>query len=432
MKHALIVGGARSGKYIALLLNEHNYKVTLTDYNTVEYKKELESNGISVVDGGHPDSLLETTYDLVVKNPGIKYTSPFIVNLLKQGYRIYNEIEVSLRFVPDANVLAITGTNGKTTTVSMLGEMMQKSFSDTYIAGNIGNAVSETVYNHPDLKNIVIEMSSFQLDGTYDFHPHSANITNLQMDHLDYYDSIEDYYSSKQRIYKNQTSDDYLLVNGDDPVLLDHLKTPSAKIITYGIDNPGDLVFKDSLVTYNNDVLFDINDMKVVGKHNVYNAIVASLMAYVNDVPCNIISTVVSEFRGVEHRIEYVKSVNDVKYYNDSKATNVESLLVALQSFDKPVILLAGGYDKKISFEQLKSYDKKVKHAILFGETKEQLSEVFSKYTLVETLEDAVQLAHKLAVNSDVVLFSPACASFDQFNNFEERGTKYKQFVNQL
>lgn len=432
MKKALVVGGARSGKYSALLLAKHDYHVTLTDINEVDYKAELEAAGIKVVDKGHPDSLLEESYDLVVKNPGIKYTVPFIQKLIALDYKIYNEIEVALTFVKDVNVLAITGTNGKTTTVTLLYEMMKRQYDDVYLAGNIGNAVSETIYKHPDLKYLIVEMSSFQLDGTYNFKPHMANITNLQMDHLDYYASIEDYYASKQKIYANQTGDDYLFVNVDDPLVLKHLNHPQAKLIKYGLDQDSDVKIVDDNVIYDEQVLFNIKAMSLVGKHNVYNALVSALMAYMNNVSVKNISKVLTSFRGVEHRIEYVRELNHVRYYNDSKATNVESVIVALEAFDQDLILLAGGYDKKISFEQLRAYNSKVKYAILFGETKEQLQNIFDNSILVDTLEEAVSKAYDLAKPNDLVLFSPACASFDQFVDYEDRGRKFKQYVNKL
>lgn len=431
MKRALVVGGARSGKYIALLLNEHDYDVTLTDINDVDYKEELQLKGINVVDGSHPDCLLDVTYDLVVKNPGIKYTTPFIQKLLTLDYKIYNEIEVSLMFVNDVNVIAVSGTNGKTTTVSLLGEMMKAQYSDAYVAGNIGNAVSETIYKHRNLKHLVVEMSSFQLDGTYDFKPHTATLTNLQQDHLDYYESLDDYYASKQKIYANQDANDYFILNADDEILLKHLNNIESTIISYGIDQKSDVDIIGDDVMYEGDLLFNIKEMSLVGKHNVYNALSAALMAHINGVSLDVIQKTLKTFKGVEHRIEYVDTINGVKYYNDSKATNVESVMVALQSFDH-VILIAGGYDKKISFEQLRNYNDVVKHAVLFGETKEQLASVFDRSVLVDDLERAVTVAASLAKEGDVVLFSPACASFDQFKDFEHRGQKFKQFINKL
>lgn len=431
MKEALIVGGARSGKYIALLLNDNNYNVTLTDISAVEYKQELVDQGIKVVDNGHPKSLLNLKYDLVVKNPGIKYTVPFIKSLINLGYKIYSEVEIALSYANAYKVCAITGTNGKTTTTTLLYEMLKRQYKRAYVAGNIGIPVSEIVYkNGLDSAYLALELSSFQLDAIYDLKPHIVNITNLEEDHLDYYDSVEDYYKSKQNIYKNQDDKDYILINLDDETLLSYLDNPKAKPITYSLNKTSDISIVDQRVFYDNKVLFDLNEIKLVGKHNIYNGIVASLMAYLSNVDLKIINEVMHSFKGVEHRLEYVSEINSVKYFNDSKATNIESTIVALKAFDKPVILIAGGFNKHISFNKLKDYKDKVDKVILFGETKNKLKEVFTDAILVDNLKEAVKLSKEISKKDDVVLFSPACASFDQFKDYEVRGELFKEYVN--
>lgn len=431
MKKALIIGGARSGKYVALLLNDNKYNVTLTDSNPVEYKQELEAKGIKVVDDGHPASLLETKYDLVVKNPGIKYTVKFIKDLLDLGYRIYSEVEIALSYAKDYQVCAITGTNGKTTTTTLLYEMLKLEYERSFVAGNIGIPVSEIVYkNGLEKAYLSLELSSFQLDGIYSLKPYIANITNLKEDHLDYYNSVFDYYKTKQRVYRNQDEEDYLLVNLDDKTVLDYLDNPKVKKITYSLNKESDISIVDDRVIYKNQALFNIKIMKLVGNHNIYNGIVASLMAYLSNVKIDNINKVMHSFKGVEHRIEYVDEINKVKFYNDSKGTNIDSTIVALNSFNQPVILIAGGYDKHISFDELKEFRDKVKNVILFGETKNKLKEIFNDALVVDTLEEAVRLAKDLSVRDDIVLFSPACASFDQFKDYEERGDLFKEYVN--
>lgn len=433
MKKALVIGGARSGKYIALLLNENKYKVVLTDINEVLYKEELEKLGVEVIDKGHPDSLLTSKYDLVIKNPGIKYTVPFIQKLLKLNYKIYSEIDIALQYANNYNVCAITGTNGKTTTTTLLALMLKRDFKRVYAAGNIGVPVSKIVYeNGLEPANLALELSSFQLDGIYNLKPHIANITNLKPDHLDYYNSVDDYYLSKQKIYKNQDESDFLLVNIDDEIVLKYLDNPKAKLVKYSLYKPSDINIIDNKVYYNNNLLFNINEMKLVGQHNVYNGIVASIMAYLSGVKLDSIREVMHTYKGVEHRIEYVDTIFEVKYYNDSKATNIDSTIVALNAFKQPVILIAGGYDKKISFNKLLEYTDKVKEVILFGQTKAKLNKIFLNATLVDNLEEAVQYASKISKKDDVVLFSPACASFDQFKDYEQRGNIYKIAVEKL
>lgn len=432
MKNALVIGGARSGKYAALLLQQHGYAVTLTDINKVDFKSELEANNITVVDEGHPDSLLNTKYDLVIKNPGIKYSSPFIKKVSKAGYRIYNEIDIALSYVPNVKVLAVSGTNGKTTTVSLLYEMLKLQYDNVYLGGNIGVAVSELVYKYPNMEYLILELSSFQLDGIYNLSPFITAITNLQNDHLDYYTTIDDYFMSKQRIYQNQSSKQFTLVNVDEERSVALFNNNDVQVIEFGIDNNSDVKIIGNKVFYLDEVLFDISEMRIVGKHNVYNALVASLMALTAGVSREHIQNTLSSFTGVEHRIEYVKTIDNVKYYNDSKATNVESVKVAINAFNTPVILIAGGYDKNISFDDLSIYDQRIKCAIVFGQTKHKLSEVFTNALIVEDLETATQRAHELAQSGDVVLFSPACASFDQFKDYEQRGDVFKALVNQL
>ncbi len=432
MKNALVIGGARSGKYIALLLNDDNYNVTLTDINNVDYKEELQEVGINVVDNGHPDTLFDTKYDLVIMNPGIKYSAPFIQKVLAHNYRIYNEIEIALNYAPSANVLAISGTNGKTTTVTMLYEMMNMAYDNVYLGGNIGVPVSQIVYENSQIDHLIIEVSSFQLDGFYNFKPNTAALTNLKPDHLDYYENVSAYYTTKQKLYKNQTADNYLIVNKDDDIVLKYLNEVNAKVIEYSLNSMADVYLDNDNIMYKDIVLFSKSDLKVVGKHNLYNATLASIMAYVNNVSSEVIKQVLNEFKGVEHRIEYVDSKNNVMYYNDSKATNIESLIVALEAFEKPVILIAGGYDKKVSFDDLIKYNDKIKKAILFGGTKYELANIFNNNIIVEDLEYAVKVASEISEDGDIVLFSPACASFDQFKDYEQRGRLFKQYVTNI
>lgn len=430
MKQALVVGGARSGKYTALLLKDVGYAVTLTDINQVEYKNDLEAKEITVVDGGHPDFLLDVQYDLVIKNPGIKYSAPFIKKLLSLDYQIISEVDFALSLAKDYQVFAITGTNGKTTTTTLLYQMLKKQYKRAFVGGNIGIPVSEVVYkNGLEKAYLALEVSSFQLDGIYKLKPFVSNITNLKEDHLDFYPSVSDYYKSKQRVYQNQDKNDYMLVNCDDNLVLDYLNNDLVNKITYSLTKDSDVALIDNQVIYKDIVLFDVSKIKLMGSHNIYNGMVAAVMAYLGGVDIEIIREVMHSFTGVEHRIEYVDKINEVLFYNDSKATNIESTIVAINSFVQPVILIAGGYDKHISFDDLKAYQDQIKAVILFGETKYKLQEIFKDAILCDSLSEAVSISKNIAKPKDVVLFSPACASFDMFKDYEERGHLFIQYV---
>ena len=460
VKKALVIGYARSGKSVAELLKQNNYQVAITDSNKIADKELLLEKGFLVYDEDHPDFLLEENWSLVVKNPGIPYHIPF-VEKIGNNNQILNEIEVALMFSKNFEVAAITGTNGKTTTTTLLGEMLQASFKDAYVAGNIGLPLSEISIKAKDKPaaiskailaglsfglplseisikakdkpaKIALEIAAFQLLAVPNFKPKIATILNLTPDHLDYFDSIDDYYNSKLNIFKNQSEDDYFLLNIDDDNLMKIDLKIKAKIITYSLKEKANVYLKENQVFYKDILLFDIKILKIVGKHNVLNAMVAATMAYLLNVSVENIQTVLKEFKGVVHRLEFVKEINKVSYYNDSKATNVESQAIALQAFEQPVILLAGGYDKKTGFDLLKKYQDKIKTLIAFGDTKYQFQELFPKTIITDNLQEAILLAFSLAKANDIVLFSPGCASFDQYNNFEERGDHFKEIVNSL
>ena len=432
VKKALVIGYARSGKSVSTLLKAMGYQVSITDIEKIADKVELEKAGFQVYDLGHPDFLVNEAWSLVVKNPGIKYQVPFIKKI-SEKHQIINEIEVALTYSPNLEIAAITGTNGKTTTTSLLTEMLQSQFSDAYGAGNIGLPLSEISLKVKDKPaKVALEIASFQLVAVPNFKPKVATILNLTPDHLDYFPDLMSYYQSKLRIYQNQDENDYFLLNLDDATVVSLVKDLKAKIITYSLTQKADLYYQDHQVFFHDECLFETSSMKLVGKHNIANAMVAALMAYLLKVDLKNIQSVITSFLGVEHRLEYVTEIAGVKYYNDSKATNVESQVIALNAFSKPVILLAGGYDKKTGFDLLKQHQAQIKSLIAFGETKQQFKTIFPDTILVNDLNEATNIAYKLAKTNDVVLFSPGCASFDQYANFEERGRHFKKIVANL
>ncbi|MBP3853880.1 MAG: UDP-N-acetylmuramoyl-L-alanine--D-glutamate ligase [Erysipelotrichaceae bacterium] len=430
METILVVGAARSGLAVSRLLKKKGYEVILTDLQPIKEKEELEKEGIQVFDNGHPGSLKDGEYPFIVKNPGIPYSAPFIHFFVEKQVPIYTEIEVAYRLAPEFSYGAITGTDGKTTVTTLLYEMLNHD-RPALVAGNIGIPLSEVVL-HSDgtKKNVALELSNFQLLGTDTFKAHISTITNLAPDHMDYMDSLEAYYISKMKIYRNAGKQDFFIRNIDDPLIVKYAQDIPCQVIDFSLKEPeADLCVKDGKIYYHDIVLFEKKDLKIVGDFNCGNAMMAACMAYELGVSIDTIREVISSFTGVEHRIEYVDNVNGIRFYNDSKATNTHSACAALSAFDQPVILLCGGKDKHLSFEDMKQYDGKVKHCFSFGQTKDAFSQIFTHQTSCERIEEAFHQAVSLAEQGDVILLSPACSSFDQFTNYEVRGQVFKELV---
>lgn len=434
MSKVLVIGAARSGLAIARLMHKKGFEVILTDLKPLDFdvKKSLTDKGIEVIDGGHPEYLLDMDYEFVIKNPGISHKSPFIRKLSEKHF-IYNEIEIALRYAPHYQIGAITGTNGKTTVTTLLGEILAKGDRVSFTGGNIGLPISEIVEKNGDCDALVAcEIAAFQLIGTENFKPKCSVIMNLSPDHLDVFANLEEYYQAKTLIFKNMNDDDVFLLNMDDPEIVSRTIGLKCKVLTFSYDQPCDCYVKDGIVQLYGEPLFQLEDLQILGRHNVINAMVAGSMAFVLGIERNTIRQVIRDFKGVEHRIEFVKEVNGVKYYNDSKGTNTDATIIALKSFDDPVILLAGGYDKHTGFEDLRPFLTKVAKMIVYGATKFQLKELYPAAYVVDTLSEALRLASQMSQPGDIVLFSPACASYDQFDNYEQRGKIFKELVNNL
>ena len=433
MEKVLVIGAARSGSEVSKLLVKKGYEVYLTDAKEIKNKKELEDLGIKVFDGGHPDFLKDNEYAFIVKNPGIRYDVPFVEYFVEKDAKILNEIEVAYNY-SNYEYGAITGTNGKTTTTTLLGEILAKKYGENaYALGNIGTPLSTVVMEKEKEKcYIALEISAFQLMGTPSFKPKVSTIMNLTPDHLDWYETLDDYYDAKCLVYKNQDMNDYFIRNIDDPEIVKRCKNVPCNVIDLSLESKHDLYVEDDKIFYKNIELFEKNDLFLVGSHNLMNAMVAACMAYILGIDARTIKEAIHNFKGVEHRIEFVREINGVKYYNDSKGTNVDAGVVALKSFDEPVILLAGGHDKHTGFKEVVPYLDKVKHMFVFGETKDELASLYPNAVKVENMEEALNKAHEIAVSGDVVLLSPMCSSYDQFKNFEQRGEIFKDLVNKL
>lgn len=434
MEKVLIIGAALSGKAAARYLKKKGYDIFLTDSKEVADKKELEEEGIHVYDGGHPDFLLEQDYAFAVKNPGIKYTIPFVAAIVDKGVPVLNEMEIALNDFPQIKVGAITGTNGKTTTTTMLGEMLKSLNPDNLGAGNNGLPLCDVLGNARKLPtHLSVEIAAFQLLGCPHFHPFASVIMNLTPDHLDVFGTEDAYYRAKTLVYRNQQKGEYFLRNVDDPNVMKYCTDIPCDVIDFSLERQDvDLRVCEGKIWFRDEVLFDLEGFKLPGMHNVQNAMVAGCMAYLMGVNKEDIQSFMNSFMGVEHRIEYTAEINGVRYYNDSKGTNVDSTIMALKSFDCPVHLLVGGYDKKTGFDGLKPYLGNVKTMYAYGDTKNQFVPLHEDVRLYEDMFEALEAAYENAKAGEIVLLSPACASWDQWPNYEERGRQFKKRVLEL
>ena len=431
MSNALVIGGALSGISTAKYLNRKGYTVYLTDAREIKEKKELEDIGIRVFDNGHPDLLKDLDYEMIIKNPGIKYNVPFVKHFVDKGMMMLNETEIAMADQPQVKLGAITGTNGKTTTTIMLGTLLHTLNPDNGYVGNMGIPLCDYFLDHDGEEvSLAIEIAALQLIGCPSFHPFVSVIMNLTPDHVDYFGSVDAYYRAKTLIYKNQDEQDYFIRNVDDENILKYCTDVKCNVIDFSLEKEDVPLHIHERKAYYNDVeLFDLDRFKLPGMHNVENAMIAGCMAYLMGVKAEDIKEVLENFKGVEHRIEYVETVNGVRYYNDSKGTNVDSTIMALKSFDCPVHLLVGGYDKKTGFEGLRPFLKNVKTMYAYGNTRDQFVPLHDDVRLYDNMFEALQAAHDNALPSEVVLLSPACASWDQFPNYEVRGKQFKEMV---
>lgn len=433
MAEVLIIGAARSGVAAAKLLAKHGYEITLTDSRVLSEKAQLQAQGITVADGGHPDWLLDKPWEFIVKNPGIPYFVPIVKAFVQKQVPIYTEVEIAARYARHFRYGAITGTNGKTTITSLLYEMLKRK-GNALVAGNIGCPLCELALEYEQQeKDVALELSNFQLLGMERFSPLVSVVCNLAPDHLDYMDSVEDYYVSKMRIYQNAAADAWFLRNVDDPLVMRYAQNIPCQVIDFSMQRDDvDLYCKDGKVWLWGKELFGVDSLKIVGDYNVCNAMIAACMAERMGVSIADIQAACAAFTSVEHRLEYIGEKDGVRFYNDSKATNTHAAAAALASFPANIILLAGGHDKGISFDDLKRFDERVKLCVSFGDTREKFQEIFTACICVKTMKEALETACAHAQAGDVILLSPACSSYDQFHNYEERGRIFKQMVREL
>ena len=444
-KRVLVIGLAKSGVAVAKLLLHQGAMVTVNDRIPLEENpdaKSLIEEGIRVLAGSHPVDLLEEHFDFVVKNPGIPYHNCMVEAAMKKGIPVYTEVEIAYQLL-EGLIIGITGSNGKTTTTTLASLMLKESFPErqVYAAGNIGIPLSQLAEQSTKEDIYVSELSSFQLMGIDQFKPKIACIVNIFSAHLDYHGTREEYIEAKLQLTKNQTKDDYLVYNADYPELITliegHTKAtlvPFSRktVLEFGACVEGDYI------CFNGEKVIPVSTIQVPGTQNVENVLAAVAISKLAGASNEGIKKAVQNFHGVKHRTQFVKEVNKRRFYNDSKATNIIATQTALRSFtNQSVVLIAGGLDRGNGFDELVPDLKAVSGIVLYGETKEKLQEAAKVagvpvIEVVNTLEEATKKAYAISKEDDIILLSPACASWDQFKSFEIRGDEFIQVVENL
>ena len=450
-KYVLVFGAGKSGIGAAGLLLHEQAKVILYDGNAKQDPEEIRRKlnagaDVEIILGELSDEVLDRL-ELVVLSPGVPADLPVVLKMKEKEIPVWGEVELAYR-VGKGEVLAITGTNGKTTTTSLLGEIMKAYREDVQVVGNIGTAYTSVALDTTEDTVTVAEISSFQLATIEKFHPKASAITNITEDHLNRHHTMEEYIRVKERITENQTMEDVCVLNYEDEVL----RAFGEKLIA---EQKVQVLFFSSLRALQDGIycqdgtiwlaengerepVVRTDELKILGQHNYENVMTAVGMAYYAGVPMDVIRKAVCAFQGVEHRIEYVCEKNGVVYYNDSKGTNPDAAIKGIQAMNRPTLLIGGGFDKQSTYESwIRAFDGKVKYLVLIGETREKIAETarregFHEILMAENLEEAVKICADKAEPGDAVLLSPACASWDQFDSYEQRGDLFKEYVRAL
>ncbi|MCQ2235057.1 MAG: UDP-N-acetylmuramoyl-L-alanine--D-glutamate ligase [Paludibacteraceae bacterium] len=445
MKRIVVLGAGESGVGSAILAQKKGFDVFVSDMSAIKdkYKAELNQYGIAFEEKQHTESLILNA-DEIIKSPGIPETAPLIVKLRAQGTPIISEIEFAGRYTGDSVKICITGSNGKTTTTTLIHHIFTHAGLDASLAGNVGFSLARQVAIDPH-KYYVIELSSFQLDGMYDFKADIAILTNITPDHLDRYDHcFQNYIDSKMRIVQNMTENDYFIYWEGDPIVQKEIgkRNIKAKMCPFNLEKKENLsaYVENEIFTINmnNDRMeMELNKIGIKGPHNTYNSMAASIASTASGISKAKIREALSGFQGVEHRLESVAYVRNVHFINDSKATNVNSCWYALQSMTTPVVLILGGKDKGNDYEEIRDLVAgKVRALVFLGVDNNKLHTFFDgmgKPTVdARSMEEAVKESYKLAEKGDTVLLSPCCASFDLFSSYEDRGRQFKEQVRAL
>lgn len=442
-KKVLVVGLARSGMAAIRVLKKLGAEVTLSESKKKDDIKEigfLNENNVEIV--GQDMAVFERDFDLVVKNPGVPYRSPMMQKLQERNIPVITEIELAYQVAKPQHYIAITGTNGKTTTSTLTYEILRRAFpGKAHLCGNIGIPLCEIVMENGLMEEgghyIALEISNFQLVNIDKFRPEVATIINLTPDHIEFMGSLDNYYKSKTEVYRNMAGNDVFLLNADDPVVKEYTDRYPVKCAkeSFSTDSQSaDCIAKDGYLEIKGEKIIPLNAIKIVGKHNLQNVMIAVSAAKAIGISNDVILEAVSSFKGVEHRIEFVREIDGVKYYNDSKGTNTDATITALKAFDRGVILLVGGFEKGLPMDEMKKHLGCVKKIIGFGACGARLVHdlVGEDGIVVTTLDEAVAEANKIVESGDTVLLSPTTSSFDQYTCFEERGDHFKKIINAL
>ncbi|MFY9313887.1 MAG: UDP-N-acetylmuramoyl-L-alanine--D-glutamate ligase [Tepidanaerobacteraceae bacterium] len=444
-KNVLILGLARSGIAAAIELINLGAKVTASDMKSKGELKDiaaLESKGAQLVFGEHPLSLLNGC-DLIVLSPGVPSDINILDEARKRDIPIISELELGFWFAK-APIIAVTGTNGKTTTTTLIGEIFKNEGKNITLAGNIGIPLVREVEKAEAKDFLIVEVSSFQLENIMHFKPKISVILNISEDHLNRHKTFENYIETKARIFENQTEEDYAVLNYDDPIVRSFIKRIKAKTMFFSQKEElsrGIYVKNGVIVIRENGKIYPLlkaEELGIKGSHNLENALAAACVAWICRINLNNVAETLKDFHGVEHRLEFVAEIGQVKFINDSKATNPHSAQKAIEALNEPIVLIAGGYDKKSDYTDfIRAFSGKVKKLILIGDTADVIEDAAKKqgfYDIQKTdsLQQAVKLAYSAATPGDVVLLSPACASWDMFESFEERGRIFKEAVYSL
>ena len=439
-KKVLVLGLAKSGESAARLLDKLGAIVTVNDGKPFEENPAAQSlleEGIKVITGGHPLELLDEDFEWMVKNPGIPYNNPMVMRALEKKIPVITEVEMAY-LISDAPIIGITGSNGKTTTTTMIAEVLTAGGQNGLLSGNIGFPASQVAQDAGETDTLVMELSSFQLMGIEAFHPEIAVITNLMPTHLDYHGSFEEYVAAKWNIQKNMTASDYVVLNFNQDLAKELAKKTAAKVLPFSTKEKVDGAYLDGdVLTFRGEAIMKASELGVPGSHNVENALATIAVAKLRGIDNQVIRETLAHFGGVKHRLQYVGEINQVKFYNDSKSTNILATQKALSGFDNSkVILIAGGLDRGNEFDELVPDIKGLKKMVILGESaarvKRAADQAEVSYLDASDIRDATRKAFSVAEPGDIVLLSPANASWDMYKNFEVRGDEFLAVFKEL